>query len=452
MPASDAGNDGVRGLPDSLQPEWMFRMSLEVPQDAAEILRGFDSKYPDAAASPKKEEAQQEPAAMTMPAMAYHGLAGHFVDVLDRSTEAPREFRLAAFLTVVGALIGRQAWVTYSRPTYPNLFTLLIGKTASARKSTVLAFALDLMMSVVERTQAKVKPLYGLASVEGLAAAMKDGDSPDPYRIVVIEDELKSLLRKAQQKGVSNLIPRLTELFNCGRSFEVNTKTEKAIIKNPFACIVSASTPAWFAESIGESEISGGFLNRWTMFSGKIETLIPFPTQPDAATWVGITEDLRCAVQQAHGDYPLSQEARVVFSEFYQALRGTRTDEGLLAEATARTDLHAIKFALLFAVLDRKSRIEVDDVSRGIALATFNMEVARSVIGTAGLSRIGSAEQKLMAALKNGRLSTREAMRRLHLSADELDRISRSLERVGEIDIVSETTAAGRRRLFLEAI
>jgi hypothetical protein len=166
-----------------------------------------------------------------------------------------------------------------------------------------MAFALDLMIMVIERTQAKVKPLYGLASVEGLAAAMKDGDSPDPYRVVVIEDELKSLLRKAQKKGVSNLIPRLTELYNCGRSFEVNTKMEKAIIKNPFACIVSASTPAWFAESIGESEISGGFLNRWTMFSGKTETLIPFPTKPDAATWERITEDLTCAVQQARGDY-----------------------------------------------------------------------------------------------------------------------------------------------------
>src|SRR5580704_1559265 len=246
--------------------------------NAADIPGGFDSASKDTASPSDEEgaEAQQEPTAMTMPAMVYHGLSARFVDALRKSTEAPREFRLAAFLTIVGALIGRQAWVTYSRPTYPNLFTLLVGETASARKSTVMAFALDLMTAVVESTQAKVKPLYGLASVEGLAAAMKNGDSPDPYRIVVIEDELKSLLRKAQQKGVSNLIPRLTELYNCGPSFEVNTKTDKAIIKNPFACIVSASTPVWFAESIGESEISGGFLNRWTMFAGKIERLIPF--------------------------------------------------------------------------------------------------------------------------------------------------------------------------------
>lgn len=425
-------------------------MSLEVPQYAAGILRGYDSASKDTTTLPA--ETQGKPEVTTMSAIVYHGLSARFVDALHQSTEAPREFRLAAFLTVVGVLIGRQAWVTYSRPTYPNLFTLLIGETATARKSTVMAFALDLMTTVVERTQAKVKPLYGLASVEGLAAAMKDGESPDPYRVVIIEDELKSLLRKAQQKGVSNLIPRLTELYNCGRSFEVNTKSEKAIIHNPFASIVSASTPAWFAESIGESEISGGFLNRWTMFYGRSESLIPFPTLPDPAEWEGIVENLTCAVLQAHGEYPLSQEGREVFSEFYQTLRSARGDEGLRTEATARTDLHAIKFALLFAILDRKPRIEVDDISRGIALATFNMDVAISVIGSAGLSRIGAREQKLMAVLKHGRASTREVMRRLHLSAEELDRISRSLERVGEIEIITETTQAGRRRVFLEAV
>jgi hypothetical protein len=396
-------------------------------------------------------EVQQEPA-MTMPAIVYHGLTARVVDALEKSTESPREFRLAVFLTVVGALIGRQAWVTYSRPTYPNLFTLLIGSTAFARKTTVMAFVLELMMAVIDGIGAKVKPIYGLASVEGLAAAMKDGDSPEPHRVVIIEDELKSLLRKAQQKGVSNLIPRLTELYNCGISFEVNTKTDKAIVKNPFTSIVSASTPAWFTESIGESEISGGFLNRWTMFSGKTDSLIAFPIQPDPSEWKEIAEELTCAVREAHGDYPLSEDARGLFSDFYTTFHRSRTDEGLRTEATARTDLHAIKYALLFAALDRKKRIEAEDISRGIALATFNMEVALSVIGAAGLSRIGNTERKLMAILKNGRMSTREVIRRLHLSAEELDRVVRSLERVGEIDIISETTRAGRRRVFLEAI
>ena len=108
-----------------------------------------------------------------LPNVALHGMAGRFVDALRNSTEAPPEFLLAAFLTIVGGLIGRRAWVTYARPTYPNLYSLLVGETAGSRKTTAMGFAVDLMADVSSRTGSKLKPFYGLASVEGLADAMK---------------------------------------------------------------------------------------------------------------------------------------------------------------------------------------------------------------------------------------------------------------------------------------
>lgn len=397
--------------------------------------------------------ATQEPMAPPpqLASIVYHGLAGRFVDLLQHSTEAPLEYRLAAVLTMAGALVGRRAWLVYSRPTYANLFTLLVGQTADSRKTTVMGFALDLMQAVAEFTTAKVKSLYGLASVEGLAAAMKDGGSPESYRIVTVEDELKSLLRKSQQKAVGNLIPRLTELYNCGRAFEVNTKSDRAIINDPFVCIVSGSTPAWFAESIGESEISGGFLNRWMMFTGKTEKLIPFPSAPDPGKWALLVHELAGAVQEANGEYELTTEARELFSDFYLTFR-RRKEDGLRAEATARTDLHAMKFGLLYAVLDRHRQIEVEDIGRGITLASFCMETALSLVSEAGMSRVGAQERKVLAALKAGRMSTREIMRKFSMSADDLDRMSRALQRVGLVDINVESSMAGRRRVFLEAI
>lgn len=429
-------------------------MPHEILHEAMEILRDAEQRYDARNPPPLAEElkeAEEQATFPRMPEIVYHGLAGRYVDALKDSTEAPREFLLAAFLTVVAALIGRSAWVIYSRQTFANLFTLLIGETASARKTTVMGFALDLFASVAALIGARVKALYGLASVEGLAAAMKDKDSPEnPYRLVIVEDELKSLLRKAQQKSVGNLIPRLTELYNTGATFEVNTKSDSVIIRNPFACVVSASTPAWFSESIGESEISGGFLNRWTMFTGKAERLIPFPKAPSATIWAGMVKDLAALIQQASGEYKLTPEAKDLFGEFYGTFR-QRKEVGLRSEATARTDLHVIKYALLFAVLDAQSEIGLDHISRGIALATFNMDVALSVVGAAGLGSFGAREQKLLAILKAGRLSMREAMRRLTISADDLNRATRALERVGLIDVVTETTAAGRRRIFLEA-
>lgn len=140
-----------------------------------------------------------------------------------------------------------------------------------------------------------------------------------------------------------------------------------------------------------------------------------------------------------------------MFSDFYRAFR-RRKDEGLRAEATARTDLHAIKFGLLYAVLDRHAAIEEQDISRGITLATFCMEVSLSMVNEAGMSWMGVQERKVLEALKGGRMSSREIMRKFTMSADDLNRISRALEHVGLVDITTETTSAGRRRVFLEAV
>ena len=279
-----------------------------------------------------------------------------------------------------------------------------------------------------------------------------DKDSDEPYHIIAIEDEFKSPMRKAHQKGVSNLVPKLTELYNCGRRFEVNTRTNRVTIENPFLCLVSGSASTWFAESMGGSEISGGWFNRWGMFSEKATKVIPFPEAPDGATWHGLVRDLVEVVQGADGELRLTAEARDLFSGFYGLLR-KRNDAGLRADAIARADLHAIKYGLLYAALDRHQQIEAEDLARGVALASYNLEVALSVVSDAGLSWIGAREKKLMDLLKSpGRMSTREVMRALHLSADDLNRITHALQRVGLIDITEESTPSGRRRVFLEAV
>lgn len=133
-----------------------------------------------------------------------------------------------------------------------------------------------------------------------------------------------------------------------------------------------------------------------------------------------------------------------MFEQFYRSFRN-RSVEGLAREATSRTDLHAMKFGLVYAVLAGHSQIEGADMGRGIALATYCADVAASLTGGVGLSRLGAHEQRLLEILGRGRTSTREAYRRLKLSASELDRITRPLQRVGLIEIITETSTAGRR-------
>ena len=135
--------------------------------------------------------------------VAWRGLVGRYCDVVSPCTEAPDVFHLGSFIAAVGCLIGRKVWVCSPHRVYPNFYSLLVGKTANARKTTAYQFAIDLF----DEAQGLLyddhaKKLNGLASPEGLASAMRYPDSKEPYRILGIEDEFRSLITKRYCKDV----------------------------------------------------------------------------------------------------------------------------------------------------------------------------------------------------------------------------------------------------------
>jgi hypothetical protein len=161
------------------------------------------------------------------------GMLAEYADIVGESTEAPLEFHLGAFLTIIGVLLMRRVWVNLPRPTFGNLYTILIGGTSKTRKSTAYGIAVHLMTMIAEVLGAEVRPLYGLSSAEGLAEAM-EGQDGCGIPTLIIEDEFRSLMTKAQQKGVSNLVPKLTELYNGGEKFEVPTRTNLSVWRSPW--------------------------------------------------------------------------------------------------------------------------------------------------------------------------------------------------------------------------
>jgi hypothetical protein len=387
-----------------------------------------------------------------LPSSVWNGLTGQYLSLVGPCTEAPSEFHLASFVTVLGCLVGRRAFVLNPHPLYPNFYVGLVGETGDARKSTAYQFALNLMRDAAKHVEAKVKPLRGLASIEGLATAMRDGHSNESHGILAIEDELRSLITKGQQKGVANLIPRLTELYNCPDSFEVNTRADRILIPNPFLSIITSTTESWFQESITDSEILGGFLNRWCFFKGETDKLIPIPEPPNEPEWVRLVESVAAVVLQSRGLYVLSADAREEFTQFYYQFR-KRPKNGLVKEATARTPVHAIKLATLQAVLENHERIEAVDIKWGISVAEHCGSVVEELVSHLSSSRLGAKEQRLLSLLKKeGRLSTRELLRRLACSADELDRIVRPMSRLGLVETIPETSTAGHKRTFVRAL
>ena len=204
-----------------------------------------------------------------LPEIVWTGLAAEYGALVADCTEAPRAFHLASLFAAAGCLLGRNVWMETPHRIFANSYSLLIGETGFARKTTAARFATKLAHEAALVLGLKMKCIYGLASVEGLAAAMSEPGSTEPSRVLVIEDEFRSLLAKGQQKAVSNLIPRLTELYSHLDSFEVNTRTNRIEVKQFFLSMLAASTGSWFTEYMRGSDVSGGFLNRWMVFAGR---------------------------------------------------------------------------------------------------------------------------------------------------------------------------------------
>lgn len=380
----------------------------------------------------EKNQQSVGPGTPKLPESIWTGLVAEYRNIVAGCTEAPEEFHLASFLTAAGCLVGRTAWVCNPHPIYPNLYSLLVGETGITRKTTAYRFAIDALTGGNSLLDGRAKIMQSLASLEGLAATMKT-DSPPPFRVLCVLDEFKSLAAKNRQMATSNLIPGLTELFNTGSSFEINTKNRRVEIEKPFLCILAASTQAWFEESVSESDVSGGFLNRWLVFTGRTDKLIPFPKPVDPRRWEQFTVHLTEAVREAKSRYELTSDAKTVYEDFYRQFRTGRLRDVRSSEVSSRMDLHATKLALLYAVLARHSAIEKDDIENGIAIAVYCAKVMGPIADRIGKSPQVDLEARIIEALQSGPMKGREIYRKLHVSAAQFDSTAKALSSVGMI-------------------
>jgi hypothetical protein len=368
-----------------------------------------------------------------LPDAAWRGLAGRYRNIVSPCTEAPDVFHLASFIAAVGCLIGRRAWVCCPHATFPNFYCLLIGRTANARKTTAYQFALNLFEDTAELLgDTRPKRLNGLASPEGLAQAMIGKEPPEEsHRILCVEDEFRSLMTKGTQGGVANLIPKLTELFNCPGTFEVNTKKDALVVRDPFLCILAASTRAWFEESVTKRDVSGGFLNRWLLFEGDRDKLLPSPPPPDLNAWEDLVLEVTIAVEEAVGRFEFTHNAREFYEDFYRT--ACREFD---AEATARTDTHARKLSLLYAILANRSDhlIRLDDIHSGVEVATYCARVVEPIAAALDASPRRRLEQRLVERItKEPGLKKRDLYRPLHKGITEFNPVLESLIEVGII-------------------
>ena len=159
-----------------------------------------------------------------------------------------------AHLTCLGAVLSPFLKINTVLDTQPRLYTLLVGESATDRKSTCINPTTRHFRKHVEG----FKIHYGIGSPEGLQKIVKNPE--DEVSILMVFDEFKAFTDKA---GIRNsvLLPAINTLFE-SNIFENATKKTHINIQNAHVSMLAATTLETFENIYDPRFIQIGFPNR----------------------------------------------------------------------------------------------------------------------------------------------------------------------------------------------
>ncbi len=407
---------------------------------------------------------------------------GTYRSIMTDCTESPDEFHFFSLMTVIGALIGRKAFVKFGRPTYPNIFLCLIGATGSTKKSTTMNHAI----TVKNMIDKDLQTTDGSGSAEGIMEQLafcdadpseheaikgamgwklkqKSDDGVDldadwlyekpQRRLLIHQDEFTGLLSKAKGRSGSgtNMIPNLLTVHDSPTEIRLPVRTKPLLIPHPVVSMLSGSTAEFLTKWFDDQEWYSGFGNRMTFVRGDAQGSIPFPPSPDEEKLDKMAGRIKRAIQnlkwvgygemQKGTEFELDDEAKTLWESFYNEWHAGRDEDNPdHMAATQRTPEKAAKFALILAVLASVDFddyiINAEDVNVAWKLSLYAEESTKTLVDQLVQEDKAASEQIIIRWMKGQGAATKEKIRhRFHRYGSEtFNRMFMAMEEVGMIE------------------
>ena len=276
-------------------------------------------------------------------------------------TEADPVALLLQFLIYGGNAIGRGPYFQVGKDRhYTNLFGLLVGDTAKARKGLSAGHIRDFYMSAVPEWAGSCIRT-GMSSGEGIihhvrdpVLAMRKGKlqtidpGVDDKRLLIDEREFQQALTVMQRQG-NTLSTVVRDAWDCRQVLETLTKKEPTKATKPFLSIGGHITLDELKESLDRTAMANGYANRFLI--AFIHRSKELPLGGNDVDLTGLIERTRAVLDAARGveRVNLTDSAQQLWCEIYpvcrrdsRAFRGHHGAGGG-ANATAGADLRAAR-------------------------------------------------------------------------------------------------------------
>ncbi len=369
----------------------------------------------------------------------FHNLAGEFVRLIESHTEADRMALLVQFLIYFGNIIGRSAYYQVEADKhYTNLFSVLVGDTASGRKGTSFGRVKQIFEGEDEAYE-KDCVVSGLASGEGLLWHIRDAvfvEKTDrktkrvesvctdagvsDKRFLGFEGEFAQVLRVQKREG-NTLSALLRNLWDKGTARNL-TKNSPLRTTDAHVSIIGHITKTELLDCASDVDWHNGYANRFLWIIVRRSELRPFIKEIDfdklAEFKWKLSEKIRFA--QTVGRMSFTPEAKELYASIYQRLETSRF--GLLAKITNRASPYVLRLSCIFALLDGKAEIDCEHLEAAVAVWQYAEDSARYIFGDSLGNKNADTILNALRNTKNG--VTRSEIRNLfdrHLSKEKID-------------------------------
>ena len=335
-----------------------------------------------------------------LPLDALYGPIGRYVSLYDPHTEADRAAVYVCALAQVGNMMGRNAYIMGGQSRhYPNLFAVIAGQSAMARKGTAWQVA-SILGSLVDEDWAhrNIHP-FGGSSGEGLiyhvrdkvekTTTDKDGvetviiadEGVSDKRMLCYESEFASILKVSGRDG-NTLSATVRQAWD-GGTLRTSTKNNACTATDPHISLVGNITVTELRQCLAANDTTNGFANRILWCFSTRSKILPRHSEPPIASVEALAEVIAAGV--AYGSryrrVEFSPNAERLFDEIYFDLN-TNEKPGVLGIITVRSVNQIQRIALILAMLDQSAMIEVNHLTAARALWRYCEDSARFIFGS----------------------------------------------------------------------
>ena len=348
-----------------------------------------------------------------------------------RIHEAPEEFHFACGLTCLSLASHGARYLEFEHyQVFPNLYTLLLAKTAECRKGGATGIARGI---AEEAELINIESMSEKITEAGLW--MQGEENVSVYgnsTVFVFADELSVALSK--HEAYAGLVPFLTRFYESRRG-TYTKKTASAgtvALINPFIVTLMATTPTDFSSIIPAAASGTGFAPRlFIIFQDAPKAKIAYPKAPSGLRR-NIVTDLKTIAAACDPRepkvYALSSRANTWYKDWYES-RNPRPEDPELDGWYGRKHTNLLKVALLLAMSESDDLLlDIKHLEMSLAIVEkieMNLARAYALLGQIPIALHGSRIMDQL--LRRGKWLTRSELQHLNSSKMRSPELSEAL-------------------------